>query len=644
MRRIKLNHRTAVPSNHAAFDCETIPKRLCPESKRDVQVLRLGCAMGWRYEEGEASREDTCEFTRSEDFWAWVTTRLSKTHPLWLWAHNAGFDTMAVHFWTMIESGEFRLWDWPDQVASPAPKPNDGRKWVGLCVTEDPPTIICARHKSGAIIRIVDTLNWFLCPLEEVGAALGLPQEHKPEFSDPDTEWWKRCRRDVEIVRGAVDQLTSFVFLNDLGNFKPTAASQAMAAYRHRCMLSPIDTTDKPHVKAMERKCYYGGRQWLYYRGSACRLDKDLPVDLGKEWMADAHVWTHGIHHVDLTAAYPSAMKGRLYPCRYNRTEVGLSPRDALNWLGAFAGCGEVTVATRERPYPLRQGEETVWCVGSFRTNLAGPELIAGLMDGTVTDVHSLQLYSQAPLFDTFVDLFWHLRQHYKEMGNKVMERLCKLLSNSLHGKFGQRNHPWELRAGLIAPIPWGAYLSVDRDSGKLTEYRSLGWHAQEKCEPGEAEGNFPLISAYTTSYLRLFMRALVEEAGPRNVYLEDCDSLHISSAGLERLRAAGEVEDGVMGKLHLVKSADWAVWRGPKDYNFGGKIVRSGQSRNAVQVSPGVWAQTQFHRRDTMLRGQPAPGPLTEEITKVAPELWQRGAVGVDGWTSPLIEGLFGC
>lgn len=178
-RYLKANCGNALPRQLIFFDCETLPAMIGDSSVR-CHKLRLGCATRGVWEKGKLTRAVDFSFTRPMEFWDFAFDFARSKVKTWIVAHSLCFDLAAVEFW--------RLWD--DQLVTDEKPPADsggqqagqqaGRR-TSAVVLQDPPTILSMRHAdSGAKFVLVDTLNYFRCPLKALGEACGLPEANTP--------------------------------------------------------------------------------------------------------------------------------------------------------------------------------------------------------------------------------------------------------------------------------------------------------------------------------------------------------------------------------------------------------------------------------------------------------------------------------
>lgn len=637
-RSMRPNHANRIPSSHCFLDAETVPSPSPVNPAISIHRLHVGCGSYFRLESGRRTRRSQTTFRDHNTALSWILSLAHTRNPLWVWCHNAGFDLTTIRLWQLFETGELTFDAPPRRPATVADQRRAAIPRGGLLVSDDPPTIIRCYTRGGATVWFVDTLNWFLSPLADLGAAVGLPKLPMPGELATTDDWERYCRRDVEIVEEVVYQLLLFVRDADLGNFRTTAASQAMAWYRHTGMRRPIHLDDDESVKRLERECYYGCRRQIYYQGVV------VPPEMaGLEPLAGL---TDGVpvlpagpvYHLDVNGAFPYAMLQNPYPVAYQRTMTDCSPASLLRAMEGCCACAHVRVDSGCDPWPLRERGETMWAIGSFDTCLCGPELIRAIRQGDVKRVYRAQLYTADHPFDSWVESGWRMRLRYRAEGKPLWERLTKLLMNSLHGKFGQRQGRWEPVPDALAPTPWGCYTRFDSETGGYRVYRSVAGWVQARGDGGEHPDSFPAISAYCTAYARERMYQLRWAAGLRHTLYEDTDSLHVTAFGYETLRRLGYVSVDSLGALKIEHEGRTAEYRGVHDYTLGERTVLGGLGRKAWEDSHGLWHQTNFDRLDSHLAGPPPEGPTTEEVTLARPSHPVCGRVAPDGWVEPLL------
>lgn len=635
--RMVPNHRTAVPRNHIVVDTETVPVPIPGERSVCVHKLMLGCMSAFRWRNGKATSQSAAVFKDYNTFWNHVATRLSASAPLWVWAHNAAFDLGSLQFWRLLECGEYSLEDTRPPAPSRSRPGQERKRWKGWACTDDPPTILKLMHRNGCRVNIVDTMNWCPVSLAKIAEWLDMEKPPLPGELGSEEDWVKRCESDVAITQRLVERLLSIVGGSDCGNFKPTVAAQSAALWRHITPPGSVVYHDDAEIKELERDAYYGGRSLLYYQGRV------LPVGLaGLERLAgctDELPVLHGgpVYALDCTSAYPSAMVSGPYPVCLSTVLRDCPVSRLRSCLGSNCVVADVQLSAHSEPYPVRRASGTVWATGRFRASLCGPELARALESGHITHCHRAALYQQGDPFRAFVDKGWaHLAQA-KANGDPLGAKLWKLMLNALHGKLAQQSPRWQTLHGQVAPIPWGTYVKTCPETGRPVLYRSLAGVPQMRLDSAEPLLSSPSLSAYVTSYARERMRSLRLTAGVSDTLYEDADCLHVTSVGFERLLQSAEVSEGSLGKLHVERVADTALYLGPHDYRHGQYMVCRGLARGATEEEGGMWRQTEWHKLDALLVAGCPPGPVCYERLIPRPAHPVRGRVRPDGWVEPL-------
>lgn len=573
-RNLKANEGNLLPRRIIFFDTETLPERTA-HSTRLTHYLRLGCAEFGVLEAGRWTRVKLLNFSTAEEFWVWAIARGTPRGTTWIVSHGAVFDLATTQFPLLWESGAV-VDDKPR--AKRAPTAGDGTiaPPASLVVLEDPPTIIGFRAvASGSRFIVVDTLNYFREPLAAMGETVGLPKLPMPEFSASNEDWFTYCRRDCDILREAFLGLVKFVAEQNLGNFGKTAPSQAMNAFRHRFMRHKIVQHDRRDVRALERDAYFGGECRVFYLG---------PIRAT-------------VHQLDVAGLFPSAMLYSAVPWRLLRWEIRDEPLPLAPAIDPARTIAEVVVNSPSETFPWRKDGRVSYLCGRFRTCLCGPELAYAVDKGYVIEWGRWAEYATIPLFTAYVEHFWRLRSQFRAAGNKLYDRLCKLLLNSLYGKFGQLGSAWIDRPELLPERPWSQWVELDCARSRRRDFRAVGWRAQERVAKQEIDGAFPAISAFITSAARQRMRELRRTAGVHDVYYQGVDSLIVSQEAFLRLLAAGEVAHFELGKLRFIDSAEvGGIW-GKQHYTLGQRDIISGVQPSGQRIDRESWQQERFGR-----------------------------------------------
>lgn len=613
--KLKRNHSNALPRYVIALDTETLPTTDQTRPNACSHRFRLGVTVSGRLANGVMVGTKVNHFSDTDSLWQSIYAMTGDRHTTWLICHNALFDMIVAGMPQEFLEGRISV-DWPRSKRKREDNNEENPQAMGLCIIEGPPTIIAVRVGStqGRLV-IVDTLNWFPCPLSDLGTAIGLEKLPMPAFEDSDSEWFSYCTRDAEIVYSTFNRLVKWVKDNDFGMFRYTAAAQSFAAYRHRFMEHQIYVHDNEYVRTLERQGYFGGRTEVFRMGTGAET----------------------VHQLDCNSLFPSVMGNGYFPALLDRYEHRHEYLSLLPVIDYSAATAEVEICTREPIFPVRTNDRVVYPVGRFTTTLCGLELFAAVKRGYVIGVRSWAEYKLRPIFELFVDELWTMRQQYKADGNKLYERFVKGVMNSLYGKFGQLSPDWINAEKNLSSLPWSRWSELDQATGQRTEYRSFGWQIQKHDGRHEIAGTFVAISAFITSAARMRMNWLRGCAGACNVYYQGIDSLIVNDRGLENLRRHNEVSQNEIGKLRLEVSTDCLDIWGCCQYKIGDKLVMSSRSSRTVQDEAGEIMQKKFIAKDDLFNGA-AINHVTEiNLPWHMSADYHKGLVGADGWIAPL-------
>lgn len=603
-----------MPASLLFFDTETItePTPELPDTER--QVLNFGYAFACRYEDGQRTRAQWCRFTTSKEFFKLIISRTDKERPLYVFAHNLGFDLTIVDFWNWSEQKDFQ---------------------VEYFVISDPPTFIIGRYKQRKIV-FIDTLNYWRQSLAVIGKSIGLPKLARPKVGATREYWEAYGKRDVEVLVRAIELLMDYVRNNDLGQFGLSAASMAMSTFKHRFMKHEIYIHDNRQALEIERRAYSGGYTDNFFVGRIARQK---------------------IYKLDVNSMYPYVMLNK-FPVKLlyvDQNPSGPSVKKALLDQGVIA---HVTISARKNTYPTYVKGRLCYANGSFEAWLCGPELKRAIYDGDIQTFHRAAVYQLGPIFEQYIRFFWSERQRFRKEGNEVNQYFIKLFMNMLYGKFGQLGYD----TAILTP---DALESVYKASGKempdcyqdmtqiLSEFigqvdwrplglgraltlRRINNQIQVKVPNGEHNESFPAIAAYVTSYARELLRHYIKLAGLYNTYYCDTDSLFVNRRGYENLGNGQCLSESELGKLKLEGVSTDSTFHCPKDYSFCGTSKHKGIRADADEIANGVFRQQHFEGIKSVLKRGYGPFIDVRTITKNVSGRYLKGNVARNGWVIP--------
>lgn len=566
-----------------------------------TQRLRFGVAKhgSWDLYSNDWRERGSIIFHYPMEFWNWVDSIcVARSKTTWVLCHNWNYDGSILDTFHNME----RL------------------GWVvGTYINEGrPPVIVKARRNRHNLI-LVDTLNFFHSSLKRLGDSIGLPKLDMPmeieKTKGESGDWLGYAERDVDILIKAITEFRRFLIVEGLGSMATTIASQAMTIYRQTYQVLPLEIHAKTEALHLERQSYMGGRVDAFWAG---RVTGDL-------------------YKIDVNSMYPTVMKNNRLPYRLIYHFKGDSPHNLADFHNNTDSLGitaKVLLKTEDDVYPLKHEGKLVFPVGTFETVLTTPEYLHAYNNGHIEEVREFCLYDTATLFSRYVDSLYALRRQFEAKKNSVFAYACKILLNSLYGKFGQNGRKWVNDKFISTHIRDG-YYSPTGDVGDWYSVRRRGLLNQRLEEFEEDINSIPSIAAHITGYARMALWGIISHVRKFGgvVYYCDTDGLIVDDAGY---RIAKPYIGKELGQLSLEGTAKECVIYGAKDYVFGDDVKIKG-IRQPV-AGKRVYEQPMFRSWDYHLE-KDREGEI--DVLKIIKHLTEtntkRVVMGVDSPTQPL-------
>jgi DNA polymerase family B len=586
---IRGNHSLEVPWECVWFDTETDQEQHGLDGVR--HVLRFGwAAYRRRLKGGRWSEPQWCRFDSPSAFWAWLVGLLHGKGRLYLFAHNQGFDLPVVDAFRELPVHGFRL----------------------IKAVIDCPPVILKWRRDKQTIEALDTLNVWRVPLDQIGRKVGLHKLKMPRRDASSARWDAYCRRDVKVIMRATLAWFDFLQQHRLGGFAPTLASQAMRAYRHRFM--PVELLVDMDTNALElaRAAYVGGRVECYRIG----------------------VVRGPIYRLDVNSMYPYVMRDGHFPVKLISTTRRATVADLREWCRDCCVTASVELFTDVPAYPVVHDRRLLFPINRFTTTLCTPELQLALEAGHVARVYHVAVHERAVIFRDFVTELWELRRAAARAGDTLAVWLLKIFSNSLYGKFGQRGRVY-FEAGQVDFHESRSWLEYDMDTGTELKHRALGGLHQVFADDAEAWNSMPAVAAHVTSYARRYLWELQQQAGRPEVLYCDTDSLATTGAGHARLAHLIDAEQ--LGALKLEGTEDWAIYHGPKDYEYPSHKKTKGIRSSAVWIDSRTVVQQQWTSLVGLLADGQVSAPITRAVSKHLSRVYSKGLVTPSGRVLPV-------
>jgi len=270
-----------------------------------------------------------------------------------------------------------------------------------------------------------------------------------------------------------------------------------------------------------------------------------------------------------------------------------------------------------------------------MRVVLCEPEYRLAKRTAKSVHVHRIIVYKASRLFEEWVTCLYELRKSYRQAGNDQYQFFCKLLMNSLYGKFGQRSEEW-IPVDECSPADSWYRTLVDFDTGKERTLKAVGGVIWERTGKKEGWDTLVSIASFVTSYARAYLWTLMEQAGRENVFYCDTDSLIVNQTGRDNLSC--RIDPDRLGWLKEESISEDFVIRNLKDYTFGEETKIKGINRNAVQIGDNVFLVDEWeHLLGSIHRDRPET-VMVRRKQKVLQRVYNKGTVSEDGAVKPFI------
>ncbi len=613
---LKRNESCQRPQNYVFVDVETSQEVIKSTPIYTKHTLKLGVACSVTWKKGREPQEQWLDFEYAVHFWEWLKKWQKKKQVLWVVAHNAQFDFTILGLWNLIEDGTYAT----RRKGKPYTDSRTGKSriaddWFGLAAIDGVPfhveTVSPVRR-----VNFTDLFNFYQCPLEAIGRAVGVTKGKWDDVRQSDTDLRFYCHNDVEILKRAYLGLVQLWEQENNGNWQFSAAGLAYSHYRHKYMDEKIAVHNHDGALRLEWDALYGGELRSWFRGRA-----PCPVV-----------------HYDVNSLYPSVMVDQVYPTALVDVIERPNRNKFRKLVEQYAAVAEVELATGIDNYPVRIKGKICYPIGKFCTTLAGPELLAALENRHIVGCKRMAIYTYAPIFKRYVLEWWAQKKVAKFKGDVAGEKFAKLMLNSLPAKFAQRTPQWVTEKKVDVVRPWKTFPWKDPATGTLYPARSIGWIGQVCKHRVATEHAFPAIYAYVTSYAREYMRQLRKMIPPSCLYYQDTDAFIVDKQCLQSgdfpMHAIGDD----IGQLRLVGEYNEAIFRGPKNYTLDGRHVIAGIRKRDIEIANMKFSAERFERLSAIFCREPDATIRTHTMDIDTPGSDSEGGLRVDGFTRPIV------
>lgn len=583
------NRQCRIPKRHVAFDTESQSKL---SGQTELQTWKLGAGIRWRYGLRTGMQEESCVFDTPEALWKWVSDYTRRGERTVVWAHNLAHDVRISSALEILPRHGFKL------------------EWCNL---DSSVSSMTWRSDHGTIV-FADTWTWLPVPLQGIGVDIGIPKFPMPRDDADRNEWDRYCMRDAHIVYRCVVQLLDFVHMENLGNWQPTGAGMAYAAWRHRFMSHKILVHADERALAAERKAMHTGRAEAWQHGRLAR-----------------GIWTE----LDMRKAYVTIASECDVPIKLKYRTGAISNAQYRDLCTRYAYLAKCHVTTSVPCVPYHTGTKTLWPVGEFTSWLWDTEVNLLLEAGQQVRILDGYAYTRAPALQQWAQ--WVLSMIDKDRDDvpPVVKTWLNHCGRALIGRISLRAPTWEYHGENP-----GDYTGITRVTDCATGLTSRLMHVGDRTliETARTEGrdSLPQITGWIMAECRARLWRAVSAVEPSGLAHVDTDSLLLSRAALAALQRR---EGPEFGRRWAVKGS-WSrvIVYGPRNYRVGKLRKTAGVPRKADEILPNIFTGERWAGISAdMEAGKHNAVTVTQsrwEMTRTDPR--RRGSAGASNATEP--------
>lgn len=574
---VKPNHARRIPHRWVTFDTESVAVR---KGNTETQRWRLGAAVRWRDDRVRDTERAEFLARTPESLWEWVADWCRPGARTVVWAHNLSYDVRISRMFDILPTLGFRL-EWFNLASSVS------------CITW--------RSPRGTLV-VCDLFTWLPASLSQIGGMLGTGKLPMPPAGANDAAWYRYCLQDAEIVEKAVLELNAFIRREDLGNWQPTGAGMAYAAWRHRFLAHKILVHDDNAALRAEREAMHTGR---------------------------AEAWRHGhlqgsrFVEYDLEMAYSHIAEEAELPVKLKYHDGAISVSLYRKLSRTYRVLCRVRVTTELPVVPMRGPQGILWPVGEFETTVWDVEIDAALKTGATITILEAWRYTKAPALAGWASWVSRLCRDEEFSVHPVVRVWAKHSSRALIGRLALRSPHWEEFGDNPLGLT-GLSQLTDTSTGATHRLMHAGDTTLIEKETHESDGSLPQITSWIMAACRVRLWEAMYAVGLDALVHVDTDSLIVAQGGSPAVTRA--VLDELSGRWRSKGGWSAITVHAPRNYRAGKRRKTSGIPSKAVEVVPNVFEGQRWTSAATQMTG--APGDvvtLTDTIWKTTKVDWKR-------------------
>lgn len=587
---IRKNKSSRTPRRMVCFDTET--SQMTNSSGDIEQTFAIGVAV-YQYNQG-GKRDKVIKWFETESSDAmceWIITKCHDKERLYVISANIWFDKRVSNMLPYLKQHD----------------------WVSSMLFVNGMSLIMSFKKDKKHVVFLNFQNYFRVSVKKIGKTVGLPKLDVDFDTASREDLFTYCKRDTEIIFKAMNTLFTFISDKDLGCFGYTAPSLAFNTFRHRFMDSKLLVHKNPNVTTLERAGYFGGRTECFKIGKYTKTK---------------------LIQIDINSMYPYVMKSYKYPVKLALHGKLCGNAALQHFLDTGCVVARVKINTNEPAYPCIVKTKTCFPVGKFTTVLNTPELQYALDNNHITDILEYAFFKADYVFKEYIDYFYNLRLGYKADDNIMYQDLCKLLMNSLYGKFGQKGDK------ILEDVEVGGnrmhrVTELHADTRKfITTTYFFGRKIVTVNKDVEGRNSIVSICSHVTAYARMMLYKSIKSIGRGNLFYTDTDCIIMYDD--PDLLAKLVLSESELGAFKIEHRADKIRIYGLKDYEFAGQTKIKGVSKKAIKINENTFEQLLFPGINSELKEGLDKPYAVKHVTKTLKREYTKGTVLTNGDVIP--------
>ena len=627
------NIKLKIQNNFAFVDTESSTIKVSDNEQK--LIFKLGCSIFWNRENNEVIEKT---YFNISEFWNDLELRFNdKYRNLILFAHNTQFDFKMLNGFNELHKRNWKLENFYIR----------NKRFILLF------------KKDKYVLHIYDTMNYVNKKLKAIGKSIEL---HKlkvnlDNISNKNLEIY--CKRDTEIIFQFIKKLLEFLEKYDLSRLKATAGSLSLNIFRHK-FYNPKSIHDKIAIHdwkraiKLERKSFHGGISDCFRIGSYNNMTKLDINSMYSKIMKDKKFPIRLLQYTH-EKAKPQQELFRLYNDNKNKENIGIIAKvsvkihkDNAYILNNF-GLGKMSFAYTDKNQ-------------TYRLTLCEPELkFLEYNKGKIVKIHEIALYLMKDIFKQFVNFFYKKKLKFKKINNSVYVEFCKLILNTLYGKWSQKEFyhkkldvnseylkkNWSIIKLMIKKrikevsnndsINSIYYLGTINMKSELYVVNGILYRLKQL--KTNSKDSFVAISSFITSYSRMMLVRYIKIAERINTYYCDTDSLFVNKKGFNNLKKYKLISETKLGKLKIEAFGNCTIYA-PKFYDFNdirkAKGIKEGSKLLLENKDKAIYQIEQWSKFKTDLK----KGNLSEQIITITKKeinkVYDKGKIDNNGYVSP--------